>query len=95
VCALWDGRKILMFLTVALSFLFQPNISIASAAEFLALDPGFGLPAVLSLVGSMGGSLGSDFSFSESCQLNEVIHSAASLEIMAVLFGWKIGSCSC
>lgn len=72
-------------LTVALGFLFQPNISIGTAAQLPAFDPDLGLPAVLTLVGSMGGSLGSDFGFSDPCQLDEVIHAAVSPDVMAVL----------
>jgi hypothetical protein len=74
---------------VALGFLFQPNISIASATELPDLNPDLGLPAILTLVSSMGGSLGSDLSFSHPCQLDEVIHAAADLKVMAVLVSRK------
>jgi hypothetical protein len=69
--------------TTALGFLFEPNSTIASAAKFSALDPGFGLPAVLTTVGSMGGSLRSNFRFSYPCQLDDVIHAAVCIQIMA------------
>jgi hypothetical protein len=72
-----------------LGFLFQPNISIGTAAELLLLDPDLGLPAVLTLVGLMGGSLRSDLGFSHPCQLYEVIHAAVSLEVIEVLVSRK------
>jgi hypothetical protein len=74
----------LVILTLALGFLFQPNISIGSAAELPDLNPDLGLPAILTLVGSMGGSLGSDLRFSHACQLDEVVHASANLRVMAV-----------
>jgi hypothetical protein len=72
------------FLTVALGFLFQPDVSIASTAELSDLNPDLGLPTVLTLVGSMGGSLGSDLRFSYPCQLDEVVHAASNLKVMSV-----------
>jgi hypothetical protein len=72
-------------LTVALGFFFQPNISIGTAAQLPAFDPDLGLPAVLTLAGSMGGSLRSDFGSSDPCQLNKVSHAAVSPEVMAIL----------
>ena len=75
--------------TLALGFLFQPDITIAPATELPALDPDFGLPSVLTLIGSMCGSLRSDLRFSNPCQLDQIIHAAASLQIMVELVDRK------
>jgi hypothetical protein len=71
-------------LTAALGFLFEPNSTIASATELPALDPSFGLLAVLTLIGPMGGSLRSDLHFLHPRQLDEVIYAAVCLQIMAL-----------
>lgn len=71
-------------LNAALDFLLEPNSTIASAAKFPDLDPDFRVPAILAVVDPMGGSLRSDVRFFDPRQLDDVIHGAVYLQIMAL-----------